>query len=261
MVTSNYYSLTHEEKIEESDKFIQHIIEMLGKKGYKFDSNSRILDMGCGAGLSVYSFRKIGIRAYGVDIDSYYQDIEKRIFIESLDFGDDKIFHKIDINKYKFPFKNNYFDFCFSRAVFEHVMNYDESFNEIKRVLKPGGCSFHHFVSKYKLIEDHTYVPFSSVFPNYYYLFLWAFLGIKNEYQSGLSAREIAKRNYEYLKNNTNYLSKKQIEEILKKKFCIYSVTEPWIKNYDSHFIINTLIGKYYGCFKYRTLFFQKDLK
>jgi len=38
---------------------------------------------------------------------------------------------------YSIPFKDNYFDSCFSSEVFEHVFNIDEILDELYRVLKP----------------------------------------------------------------------------------------------------------------------------
>ncbi len=38
------------------------------------------------------------------------------------------------------PFDNNTFDIVVSEDVFEHLSDYQKAFNEIRRVLKPGGC-------------------------------------------------------------------------------------------------------------------------
>jgi ubiquinone/menaquinone biosynthesis C-methylase UbiE len=247
----NYSKLSHEEKIINSEDYIKRIIKMLGEKGITLNQGSKILEIGCGSGIGVYSYRKLNYRAYGVDFTCEYGEFEKKIFDEALDLGDNEIFFKInENNNYKLPFKDNFFDFCSSRAVFEHVMNYEKTIKEIKRVLKKGGYSFHNFVSKYKMIEDHVYVPFASIYHGYYYLLFWALLGIRNEFQIGKSAQEVAQRNYQYLENSTNYLSKREIEAIIKCEFTDYS-----FENFDKK-LLN--FYPFLDTFGYRYLFFRK---
>ena len=115
--------------------------------------------------------------------------------------------------------EDNSFDLIFSDQVFEHVMDYDAAFTEIKRILKPGGVCINIFPGKWKIRESHVYVPFASVFKTFVWLYIWALMGIQNEYQKGLSARETALRNLRYLRNGTAYLSRHQIYKHATKHF------------------------------------------
>jgi ubiquinone/menaquinone biosynthesis C-methylase UbiE len=98
-----------------------------------------------------------------------------------------------------------------SDQVFEHVKDYPATLQEVHRVLKPGGISLHFFPSRYVLIEPHVHIPFASVLQNYYWLRLWASLGMRTREQKGLSAKETADRNYDYLSKQTIYLTKSEI--------------------------------------------------
>lgn len=174
--------------------------------GYKIDHNSVILDLGCGNGNLVNEYRQNGYDAYGCDFGfkpgpyvSYLEETGK--------------IRKIDHNNYRLPFEDNSVDFITSEQVFEHVKDYSNTLREIKRVLKPNGISLHLFPSRYNIIETHVYVPFASINQKYYWLYLWALLGIRTEKQKGLSARATANENYQYLRNQTTYLTKSQIRK------------------------------------------------
>lgn len=181
-------------------------MKILKEQGYELTADVIVLDFGCGAGGVVKELRANGINAYGCDIG-----FKKCHGIETDEMSARNELRLIDTKPYKIPFNDNTFDFVFSDQVFEHVQNYEESLSEISRILKPGGCCLHIFPSRYKPIEAHVLVPFSSIFGSYSWMLLWAKLGLRTKQQKGLSAKEIAARNYEYLKNNTNYLTKSQL--------------------------------------------------
>lgn len=266
MVRSTYSSLTYDEKIQESDLYSKRILNTLKNEGIPLSPDFTVLDLGCGAGLGVYSLRKLGIMAYGSEFSDSFREMEKRIFSESLDFGDTKVFSLIDRDPYRLPFPDNSINFCYSKAVFEHVTDYEATLKEIKRILKPGGTSIHNFVSKYKIIEDHTYVPFSSIYHGYYYLLFWAILGIRNEYQEGKSAKDVAELNHNYLEKFTNYLSKNKIKTLLKNEFDSYSFENNYLRQGIEQRVKSPIFSKiyylfynkYFSTFKYREIFFRK---
>lgn len=182
--------------------------------GYKLSPDSTVMDFGCGSGGTVQELRNLGYQSFGCDFE-FKQ--EKNVATEMLE--DQKFIRLVDSHPYRLPFDDDTFDFIFSDQVFEHVQNYPESIAEIKRILKPGGFCLHIFPSRYKLIEPHVYVPFSSVINSYPWLYFWASMGIRNEHQEGLTVRDTVNRNYKYLRNNTNYLPKKQIREYFGASF------------------------------------------
>ncbi|MBC8490604.1 MAG: methyltransferase domain-containing protein [Bacteroidetes bacterium] len=189
-------------------------MNILKELGYVLKPESMILDFGCGEGRSVQELRGLGYQAFGCDIrftNKESKDIQLMY--------NENIIRLINTHPYKLPFEDSTFDFIFSDQVFEHVQNYSETISELKRILKPDGCCLHIFPSRYGPIESHKYVPFSSIIKSYSWLLFWAKMGIRKKSQAGLSATEIANQNYNFLKNNTNYLSKKQITKEFKKYF------------------------------------------
>jgi len=71
--------------------------------------------------------------------------------------------------------------------------------------MKPHGVAIHTFPPRYRLIEGHTFVPFGGLIKARWYYYLWALLGVRNQYQKGLSAKETADRNVKYAHTGTNY--------------------------------------------------------
>lgn len=165
-----------------------------------------ILDLGCGKGGLVQSLRTKGHDAYGCDIP----DPAASDFRPSPDADRLRV---IELNPYRLPFDDGQFDCVISTQVLEHVMDYESTFDEIHRVLKPGGISLHFFPSRYTFIEPHVFVPFATVVRNKAWLYLWALLGIRNQYQKNKTALEVARLNHSYLHAHTNYLTQAQIRK------------------------------------------------
>ncbi|NMC39284.1 MAG: class I SAM-dependent methyltransferase [Bacteroidales bacterium] len=174
--------------------------------GFAIDRNSAILDFGCGGGVCVKELLDCEYNATGCDIEfknSENKDLQRMI-------SEGRI-RKIHLNPYRLPFKDDSFDFIFSDDVFEHVRNYPEAISELSRVLKPGGVCLHAFASRYRLIESHIFVPLSSIIQSYWWIYLWVLLGIRNEWTDCKTVRDRADRYYNYIKQNTNYLTRKDL--------------------------------------------------
>ncbi len=74
----------------------------------------------------------------------------------------------------------------------------------------------HVIPAKWQLIEPHIKVPLGGLRPfkrTSWYL-LWAALGICNQYQHGLTAWEVARRNYEYAHTALNYWSSREYRHL-----------------------------------------------
>src|ERR1051326_987056 len=69
-------------KVTEADLKTQQFVKtqknILNELGGDINADSIILDFGCGAGNEVYQFRKMGYKAYGCDIDNYYDEVQNR---------------------------------------------------------------------------------------------------------------------------------------------------------------------------------------
>jgi len=184
------------------------------------DSDSEILDFGCGIGDQVMDLRKSGFIASGVDInelwkgdfDLYWGDRSiptdgRDQYLEAVSLGEDE---------YKLPFSDNQFDLCFSKSTFEHIFNLEEVFTEIQRVLRPGGVSVHSFPSPLNPIEGHIHVPLAFMCRFRFWLGFWALVGKRGRHQSGMSWREVLKLNEEVIKFST-YPSQKTLKRAASK--------------------------------------------
>lgn len=188
------------------------IIQVPREMGHELDSNSRILDLGCGNGDIVESLRGYGFQVFGCDL--MFKD---GVNVEHL--SAEGVIKKIQQNPYKLPYEDNYFDYVFSTQVFEHVQDYPSTLVEVHRVMKDGGASIHEFPARYRPIEIHVFVPFAGVITSYWWLLFWAKLGIRKKSQANLSAAEVALENHKYLINNTTYYTKSEITQYVSKWF------------------------------------------
>jgi SAM-dependent methyltransferase len=168
-------------------------------------SRAKVLDFGCGRGALVEGLCASGIDAYGCDIDPCWE-------------GDKPRLKTISQPNYRIPFDDNTFDFVCSTTVLEHVQNLRQCFCEIKRVLKPGGVSFHIYPNKWYLpAEPHIYVPFVNfMWPNQprWWLAFWAIAGVRNEFQQGLGWRQVTEANWHYCRSGLSYPPASLFEEL-----------------------------------------------
>ena len=171
-----------------------------------------MLDLGCGNGSGVAALLALGCEAVGCDLrlrksgphrDRLYREGRLRV-MES---------------PRRLPFDDETFDGVFSQNVLEHVQDYEATFSEIARVLKPNGVSVHMFPSCWTLVEGHVHVPLATFFRPYWYLLLWAWVGVRKRSQNGWSAIRTARHNRWYLTTATNYLSGRRIMDYAQRHF------------------------------------------
>jgi SAM-dependent methyltransferase len=174
--------------------------------------DARVLDFGCGDGQSVRAWRALGFDANGCDVE-LHDDSAGR------DLRSAGLLQPISLSPYRLPFEDQRFDVVVSNEVFEHVQDYPAAISEVHRVLRPGGISLHVFPARWAPLEPHVYVPLGGVFRSRPWLLLWASLGVRNAFQSGRAAREVAAENFSYLRAHTNYLSTSQIRAQFKNCF------------------------------------------
>src|SRR5271157_2430804 len=190
---------------------VRSLLSVFTEMGKPVKMDDAILDFGCGEGKMVYAFRKLGYRAFGTDIAPTSGEVERLIEAEGLCRQGEQPLTLIQGEDYKIPFDNECFDFVVSWDVMEHVQHHAEVLAEINRVLKRGGRSLHFFPSRYCILEPHIRVPFGTVFQAYSYLYLWALLGLRDKSQQAYTARDVARKNHEFLRTETKYLSKKHL--------------------------------------------------
>jgi ubiquinone/menaquinone biosynthesis C-methylase UbiE len=147
---TNYIETTYNNKKTEYPKrFCEYIFS-------NFKKDSKILDVGCGNGDFSKELQQMEFDVFGIDISDYSKKTLK------------KNFRKVNLEKEKYPFKDNTFDIIFSKSVIEHLREPGFMVDEIFRILKPNGifiCLTPSWKHNYKeqFYIDHTHVtPFTK---------------------------------------------------------------------------------------------------
>jgi SAM-dependent methyltransferase len=214
-----------------AEKSITHLLAIAGDLGVPLRPGLRVLDLGCGWGHTVAALLGRGYDAWGVDIQANWvtlrnqrapvtPDVEARLRIAEL-------------TPYRLPFDDEAFDLVLSQQVFEHVMDYEATLREVARVLARDGIAVNQFPSRWQPREQHVHIPLANVFRPRPYLAFWAFLGLRNEYQQGLTWREVVDRNVAYLRDRTNYPTNRAIRRFARRAGVeIDFAPELWVKHH-----------------------------
>ena len=115
----------------EGDKPFTSYPDLLARylvKRYRLSMGMKMLDLGCGRGELLRGFLSCGLNGYGVDKSSIAKSICPDAKITLSDLGNESL-----------PYKDNSFDFVFSKSVLEHFYYPEEFVQEIYRILKPNG--------------------------------------------------------------------------------------------------------------------------
>lgn len=142
-----YLDVTYKRKEDGENDYPQLLCNYIYENYLK--KKGKLLDIGCGKGTHLNAFRRLGINAIGVD----------RLKEAAAD-------NTCNLEKEPLPYKDNTFNFVFTKSVIEHVYNTDNFLEEIYRVLKPGGKAIimtPDWASCYKYFYiDYTHVrPFN----------------------------------------------------------------------------------------------------
>jgi SAM-dependent methyltransferase len=130
----NYINITYKNKpkTEYPSQLIKWLFKHNGKgllSGYTFSSYSRVLDLGSGRGDHLLAFCEHGFLAEGFDQCKPTDEIINKKY-------------KITIGNLekKLPYESNTFDIIFCKSVIEHLYYPEKVFQEVRRILKPGGA-------------------------------------------------------------------------------------------------------------------------
>jgi SAM-dependent methyltransferase len=184
---------------------------MLADLGFTIQPHMKVLEFGAGEGKLVACALAQGFDAYGCDLYDVQYSYTLTRDPTATALRDQGRLKPIQ-TPYRLPFEDASIDVVFSDQVFEHVMNYPQAIDELRRVLRPGGVFVHAFPSRYLPIEGHIYVPLAALFRPRWWLWLWALLGVRNEFQQGMPAAEVVEKNVHFLKNGTNYPPTRQVK-------------------------------------------------
>jgi SAM-dependent methyltransferase len=211
------------DKAKRADFFV----DILRSAGVPVGVDTKVLDLGCGAGLMVKAARDKGFDFHGCGLG--LRDAHENADSALLQQG---ILREIDLEPYRLPFEDQAFDVVVSDQVLEHVMDYPTTLREIQRVLKPGGAFLHIFPPRYTPIEPHVFVPLGTILRSRWWLKTWALVGIRNEFQRMLNAAETCEANRAYLTAHTNYLSKRELRRQFSRYYTdVRFVEDVFLKN------------------------------
>jgi ubiquinone/menaquinone biosynthesis C-methylase UbiE len=236
------------------------IRRILADLGTPIRPEMKVMDFGCGEGGLVKAALAHGFDTYGCDL----YDIEYSCKWHS-EWGragtTDGRLRRIR-NPYELPFDDSSIDVVISNEVFEHVQNYRQALAELRRVIRPGGFFLHAFPSRYLLIEPHIYVPLTTMFRPRWWLWLWAVLGVKNQFQKGLSAAEVVRQNAHFLSHGTNYLPPGEIKSEFARYFTKVEFVERFFLRYSNRARVLAgvpLLPSLYGLLRARFLYGVRD--
>jgi SAM-dependent methyltransferase len=196
-------------RIRREVDFVWHVVE---KVCGPVPAGTRVLDVGCGYGSTVWLLAERGYDAVGFDVLPYWDD--PKAFGDGRPAAPPSIARRLShvpLSAYRLPYPDQSIDIAISSQVFEHVADFVTVFRELGRVLKPGGVSVNIVPARWRPLEGHTYVPLATVLRGRSYLGLWAFLGVRNEFQQGKDWRTVRDLNYRYLNEETFYPTRRMI--------------------------------------------------
>lgn len=233
---------------------------MLADLGTPLTASMKVMDFGCGEGGLVRAALSQGLDAYGCDL--YEVKYSSSLEHISAELRETNRVRRI-LHPYRLPFEDSSMDAVISDQVFEHVLDYPQAIAELHRVVRPGGVFLHCFPSRYRWLEGHIFVPMASMFRPRWWLWLWAALGIRNEFQTGMSTAEVVAANAHFLEHGTLYLGPTQIKREFGGYFSSVEFVERFFLRYSRRswalrYIPGGAAG--YGLLKARFLYGKRAL-
>jgi SAM-dependent methyltransferase len=180
----------------------------------------RVLDYGCGQGLTVKMLREQGFDCYGCDAFIQVAKAPKDQLLNSQWFG--SVIR--DMPQGRIPFDTESFDVVVSNQVIEHVENLEFTLLELHRVLKPGGVVLSVFPHRSVWREGHCGVAFLHWFPKrskarLYYAAFWRALGFGYHKGKFATIGAWARNRCSYLDEQTFYRTLPEIRRMFGRHF------------------------------------------
>jgi ubiquinone/menaquinone biosynthesis C-methylase UbiE len=131
MEDKKYLNVVYNEKAKPYTKYPLQLCRYLFER-YGMRAGDKILDIGCGRGDFSRGFKDLGLKVSCLDKDVSLSGLRKEL-LEGIELK------QADLERDKFPYSDESFDFVFSKSVLEHLANPEHFVSESRRVLKNGG--------------------------------------------------------------------------------------------------------------------------
>ena len=176
----------------------------------------RILDWGCGRGLTVYRLREWGYESYGAEISS--QSLGNgRSLGRQRGLNVERILSLLDeAGRAQYP--DGFFHFVMSDQVFEHIADVDQVAREIERITAAGGGGVHIYPAPRQLVEGHLKMPMVHWLPKNrlrrFLIHLFVLFGVEAKLPAheGKGISERAAQFYDYSVKRTFYRGRAEVE-------------------------------------------------
>jgi ubiquinone/menaquinone biosynthesis C-methylase UbiE len=99
------------------------------EKNFKFNGNTKLLDVGCGRGTLAH-YLDAEVCLYGIDISEKAISEARKVYKQA---------DVVELNIEKLPYEDDFFDLAITLDVLEHVFDPLFFIREVYRVIKPGG--------------------------------------------------------------------------------------------------------------------------
>lgn len=136
---------------------LQNILREIVERNVLAGEKTRVMEIGTGNGRVLMELKKIfpQVEFYGINKEKTHTFYRRESYIlTALKFG---IFDKMEVEQIelpyvifqdvdfgtRIPYDENKFDIIFSQGTLPYIKYKFELFNEVMRILKPGGISFH----------------------------------------------------------------------------------------------------------------------
>lgn len=142
-------------RAHQAEKIIAVLIDYMGASRLK---KSTVLDVGCSTGIMDHSIAPYVGSLVGMDID------QTAVHFAQKNFGASGLQFRVG-DGMKMPFQGGTFHLVICSQVYEHVSDSQRLFNEIYRVLAPGGFCYAALMNKWFPWEPHYNLPLVSILP------------------------------------------------------------------------------------------------
>ncbi len=153
---SDYLNVVYNKNNKPETSYPKQLVSHLFKIS-KMKAGMSLLEAGVGRGEHLRAFKDLGLITTGLDISPVAKEISPDLDINISDIGNKTL-----------PYPDNYFDVVYSKSFIEHINEVELYFQEVFRILKPGGIVLNltpDWEANYKIFyDDYTHIrPFTII--------------------------------------------------------------------------------------------------